>query len=110
MQPDEESSEGRLSAAGLADDAECLTASDVERDTVDRVNELAAALEGRAADREMLDEIMRLEQRLCRDAGHALFCARRRAGRSAGSRWQASAWSADTRGSRSGRTSHASNR
>src|SRR5690242_21312871 len=63
VQANEQAAEGRLAAAGLADDAEGLAAPHVERHVVDRVHDLAAAAEGRRLEREVLDEVARLEQR-----------------------------------------------
>src|SRR5262249_16791633 len=93
VQPHEQPSEGRLPATRLADGAERLAAPPVERDAVHRVDDVAAAAERRAARLEVLDEIPRLEQRVA----HALLRWSLSSGRTEGSRWQASEWSAPTR-------------
>ena len=102
VQPHEQTAERRLAAAGLADDAERLAAPNLERDAVDRVDDVAAAAERRAAHGEVLDEVACLDERL----RHALLRSRRSAARSAGSRWHASAWSASTFAVSTGRSSH----
>ncbi len=63
-QPQDDLAERRLAAAGLAHEAERLTFGDVEADPVDGANraELADA-EQAAADVEVLDEVLDLEQR-----------------------------------------------
>ena len=57
----------RLAAAGLADEAERLAALDVERDAVDGVHGADLLAEDHArGEREVLDEVADLEQRLAR--------------------------------------------
>ena len=61
----------RLAAAGLADDAQGLALGDGERHVVDRLHHACGRAEQAAADREMLAQVARQQQRLGRAAAIA---------------------------------------
>src|SRR5439155_1425620 len=76
-EPQDQSARGRFATAGLADEAEHLTALDREADTVHRVDDAPPAAHPRAADGEALLEPADVEQR-CRHhtvtTGQATTC------------------------------------
>ena len=86
----------RLAAARLADDAQRLAAANAERHVLDGVDDAAAAREHARGCREVLREVLDLDDRIADGGAHAPS-PRRTASRSAqsrrlasGSRWQAS--------------------
>ncbi len=86
--------ERRLSAAGLADDAERLTAPDLEADVVDRMHlGLAAAEQPVGLDREVLHDVLHLDEDVRARPGHGPLpaCGSTRRAWSAGSQ-HAEAW------------------
>ncbi len=72
-QADERPAEGRLAAAGLADEPEDLAALDLEADVVDGLHVADLAAEDAAVDRVVLDEVLDVDERL--------LCLGRRCGR-----------------------------
>src|SRR5205085_8011719 len=63
-QPDEQAGGGALAAPGLPHDPQRLALLDVERDVIDRLDRPDLLLEDDpAADREVLDEVLELDQR-----------------------------------------------
>ena len=70
-QPEDGAADGRLAAAGLADQRQRLAARDLERYAVDRMHLAFGAAEQAARDREVLLEVVDLEQR----HGHAAACS-----------------------------------
>jgi hypothetical protein len=69
-QPQQQAPDGRLAAARLADEAEGLAAPDVERHAVDGLHLADRALQDAAPDREVLDEVVDLDERRA-PFGHA---------------------------------------
>src|SRR5919201_1648584 len=97
VEPNEATTQRRLAAARLADEADCLAAMDLERDVVDRMDPRDLTLEqDPPLDREVLDDVLGLKEEISVRRAHAvsassgLIVASRRARLSSTVRWQAS--------------------